>query len=116
MATTTFTCECGKTRKIPNAAKHEVTRCDDCQIEYKRRKGRERYRRRKGLALDYVPPARKKERLPRAVHASSWLDPEPRPEPVAPIPEYTPEEQIERSAKLKKLMALLDDDSTDDDW
>ena len=115
MATIIFTCECGKTREIPNAAKHEVTRCDDCQIEYKRRKGRERYRRRKGLALDYVPPARKKK-LPRAVHTSSWLDPEPKPELVAPIPERTPEEKAEASASLVKIFALLDDDSTDDDW
>ena len=116
MAKTTFTCECGQTREIPNAAKHEVSRCDDCQIEYKRRKARERYRRRKGLALDYVPPARKKKKVVEEVFASSWLDPTPRPEPAPPPPQRTPEEQAIYDAKMKSLMALIDDDSTDDDW
>lgn len=115
MGITSFTCKCGKVRKVPNAARHEVTRCDDCQIEYKRRKARERYRRRKGLSLDYVPPARTKKKA-ASVTKSSWLDLKIDSPPPPPKPELSPEEQTKHDSKMKSLFALIDDSSTDDDW
>ena len=120
METITFTCACGNTREVHNAARHEVTRCEDCQIEHKRRKARERYRKRKGLPLDYVPPARVKKAIiankPVEESKSSWLDVKKAP---APAPEMTPEEmeeQVKRQAALEGCFAMLDDDSDDSDW
>tara|TARA_R100001244_G_scaffold25113_4_gene25670 strand:- start:109917 stop:110309 length:393 start_codon:yes stop_codon:yes gene_type:complete len=111
---------CDATRLIHHASIKETTRCCGCQEEAKRRKGRERYRRRKGLPIeDHLQNQNQKDEYVEEVkkaHESAWENIGPR-DPDAPKPKTRPEEQSsEMLGRIASLLDMTGDDATDDDW
>ena len=115
---------CDATRLVHHASVHEVKRCLDCQNEYKRRKARERYRKRKGLPLE--DPKKQNKPIAKKIEKSKvdgWFLTPRDPEESKPKKESVFKEKPEL---LEELMRKTwekcfpdrpwDDVATTDDW
>lgn len=106
--------DCGAIRLVHRASVREVKRCFKCQEENKRRKGRERYRRRKNQPLEdpeTITPEIKEETRVKITHENVRA--------YDPPPVFVPrvkDESAEMQSRIESVLDLLDDDSTEDDW
>lgn len=114
--------DCGAERAITKACLSLVKRCKPCQKIFNRDKARNRYRDLKGIPLDRPIPKKVKEKAPKPkVEKEKEKEKEKvivNPDvfiPSAPV-ELTDEERERRKVVLNKLMDLIDDDATTDDW
>ena len=110
--------DCGAERMITKACFGMVKRCKSCQKKFNRNKARERYRKMKGIPLDkpvtnVIKPKKEKKKETEAKSAGTFFQSTPVPRHVSSL---TEEEKKIRNEKVAKLLDLLPDKSTDEDW
>lgn len=107
--------DCNAERMITKACVSLVKRCKPCQKVFNREKARNRYRKLKGIPLDKpVTNVIKKKKKEKEVQES--IKTEEVVEVKTPTNSLTEEELRIRRERISRLLDILPDASTIDDW
>lgn len=125
MGTTRIECiDCSEPRDVPNASKHLVKRCKDCQDEYNRIRALERYYERTGRKPKKKKTKEKKEEKKKETaeepKRTGWLaGPKPKKSKMGVTANMTPEEAEEFHKNLWEKAfgpGTWEDQTTIADW